>query len=361
MKDQIIISDNGDYDSINQLLEENNYYSLLVVCGKSAFKNRAGEYFRNRTEQGTSTITYFIEFEPNPEFSQVEKGVKLFKSKIYDLIVAIGGGSSIDVAKAIKYYSVLDNQEIIQVPILAIPTTAGSGAEATMYAVIYFDGEKKSVGSEKTLPDYVFFDSDTLTGLPLYHKKACMLDALCHSIESIWSLKATEESALYAKEAISIIDDNYMDYLNERDAVYSDMLRASYLAGKAIGITQTTAAHAMAYKLTKKYGLAHGHAVALCMNFIFQYLIEQATSTDNEKYIQKAFENINKAFGVDSISESIREYKKIVSCSELEEPDISSNDIEELVSSVNIERLSNMPIRLSQSDIKQLYGNMIKG
>lgn len=145
-------------------------------------------------------------------------GVKAFLESSADAIAAVGGGSAMDVAKCIKLYSGMDHnvcyleQEIIpnDIRFLAVPTTAGTGSEATRFAVIYYEGEKQSVAHESCIPDAVLVDPEALKTLPTYHRKAAMLDAFCHAVESFWSIKSTEESRGLAAEAIRMIL-QYMD------------------------------------------------------------------------------------------------------------------------------------------------------
>jgi len=144
----------------------------------------------------------FHDCEPNPKYDSVLKGLKLFEDNHCDMLISVGGGSPMDVAKSIKAFVGMDqqtpcvNQAIVPnaIPHLAIPTTAGTGSEATHFAVIYYEGKKYSVSDMSLTPDYVVLDAELLSGLPLYQRKATMLDALCHAIESYWSVKATKTS-----------------------------------------------------------------------------------------------------------------------------------------------------------------------
>ena len=122
-------------------------------------------------------------------------------------------------------------------------------------------------------------DASALKTLPIYQKKSTMMDALCHSIESYWSVNSTEESNKYSKQAIQTILENKDAYLANKDLGNANMLKAAYLAGKAINITQTTAGHAMSYKLTSLYGIAHGHAVAICISKLWEYMLEPVSYT----------------------------------------------------------------------------------
>ena len=225
----------------------------------------------------------FNQFTSNPLYEQVCKGVDLFNDNRCDAILAVGGGSTIDVAKCIKLYCRMDpsrnylDQECSDshIPLIAVPTTAGTGSESTRYAVIYYEGKKQSITHESIVPNYAVLEPSLLKSLPLYQKKCTMLDALCQGIESLWSVNSTDESMVFSKIAIETIMYHWHGYIednSDEDARYI-MLAANY-AGRAINITQTTAPHAMSYKLTSLYGLPHGHAVALCLPEVWMYMME---------------------------------------------------------------------------------------
>lgn len=126
-----------------------------------------------------------------------------------------------DVAKCIKLFAFMDlsqnclTQEIVanDIPLLAIPTTAGTGSEATRFAVIYYQGNKQSVNHTSCIPEYVLMDPGLLITLPMYQRKATMLDASVMPWESFWSVNATEESQKYAAEAIRLVLKEEQAYL----------------------------------------------------------------------------------------------------------------------------------------------------
>lgn len=223
----------------------------------------------------------FSEFTPNPRYEEVCEGINLFQITKCDTLLAVGGGSTIDIAKCIKLAVLAKegNDAIIpplvntrvecdgaKLPFIAIPTTAGTGSESTHNAVMYYEGAKQTVTNDSVLPDYAILEPSVLKTLPLYQKKCTMLDALCQGIESWWSVNSTEESYEYSQKTIELIMANWRKYIfkNDDEAAKQIMLAANY-GGRAINITQTTAAHAMSYKITSLYKFPHGHAVAVCL------------------------------------------------------------------------------------------------
>lgn len=285
-------------------------------------------------------VIRFNGFTSNPIYEDIQSGVKVLKENGCDFIVAIGGGSSIDTAKAIKYYHGAD------LPIMAVPTTSGTGSEATRFAAIYENGEKKSISDEKLLPAYVILQPGMLKLLPLYQKKCTMLDALCQAVESWWSKRATPESIRYSKEAISLILNNMKSYLANEDSGNTKMLFASNLSGKAINITTTTAPHAMSYKLTSLYGLPHGHAVAICLPKVWKQM--------------KNFDDIAVAFGQKNYVGAISFFEEMLRKLEIFPPrNVQAEDLEILTNSVNIERLNNNPVQFDKETIKNLYKEIL--
>ncbi|MCL1828003.1 MAG: phosphonoacetaldehyde reductase [Oscillospiraceae bacterium] len=281
-------------------------------------------------------VTRFSDFSPNPIYEDIKAGVKILRKYKCDYIVAVGGGSSIDTAKGIKYYNHTD------IPVMAVPTTAGTGSEATHFAALYKNGEKYSVADDRLLPDCVILQPELLKSLPVYQKKCTMLDALCQAIESWWSKKAVSESKAYSQKAVRLIIDNMDDYLKNEAGSNKNMLTASNLAGKAINITTTTAPHAMCYKLTTMYGLPHGHAAALCLPKVWRYM--------------GGFDDIAKALGKKKSGEAISFFEQMLRRLEILPPrNISDDDLEILTNSVNIQRLKNNPVRLDKDTIRELY------
>jgi len=283
----------------------------------------------------------YSDFTSNPLYEDAKAGAKFLRKNKCDFILAIGGGSSIDTAKGIKYYN------RVNLPIMAVPTTSGTGSEATHFAVIYKDSKKHSIADERLLPDYVILQPDLLRTLPVYQKKCTMLDALCQAIESWWSRKATPESIEYSRQAIKLILDNMDSYLRNEAVGNKNMLCASNLAGKAINITTTTAPHAMCYKLTSLYGLPHGHAAAICLPVVWRYM--------------GGFDDIAKAFGKSNYEEAVSFFEWLLQDLDIMPPKGATSDhLDILTNSVNTQRLHNNPVRLDKDTIRELYKKILE-
>ena len=322
----------------------------------------------------------FSDFTPNPLYEQVCNGIELLKSSNCDTILAVGGGSAIDVAKCIKLAVLAEegNAAIIpplvstrvacdgaKLPFIAIPTTAGTGSESTHNAVMYYDGAKQTVTNDGVLPDYAVLEPSVLKTLPLYQKKCTMMDALCQGIESWWSVNSTEESYDYSRKTIELIMANWRKYIFENDdeAAKQIMLAANY-GGRAINITQTTAAHAFSYKITSLYKLPHGHAVAVCLPEIWEYMLgnmDKCIDDRGQEYLSDIFDQISKAMGYENPKEAIAEFRQMMQDMDLKSPVAVNRDDElnVLSTSVNPVRLKNNPVRLSENVILELYSIIV--
>lgn len=323
----------------------------------------------------------FSDFTPNPLYEQVCNGIELLKSSDCDTILAVGGGSAIDVAKCIKLAVLAKegNAAIIpplvserlpidgsRLPFIAIPTTAGTGSESTHNAVMYYDGAKQTVTNDGILPDVAILEPKVLKTLPLYQKKCTMMDALCQGIESWWSVNSTEESYEYSRKAIELIMANWRKYIfdNDDEAAANIMLGANY-GGRAINITATTAAHAMSYKITSLYGLPHGHAVAVCLPEIWEFMLshpEKCIDSRGQEYLSGIFQDIAHAMGVESPYAARDIFICMLNDMELQNPVSSkrTEDIDVLSISVNPVRLKNNPVALDEDTIRSLYESIIR-
>lgn len=360
-----------------QIVKMLNIKKALLVAG-SSYKSLV---IKEVIDSMELEQVLFSDFTPNPLYEDVCKGIDLLKSEKCDSIIAVGGGSAIDVAKCIKlaYLAAEGNTAIIpplvntriecdssKLPLIAIPTTAGTGSESTHNAVMYFEGSKQTVTNDGILPDFAILEPSVLNSLPLYQKKCTMMDALCQSIESWWSINSTEESYGYSKKSIELIMQNWRAYIfdNNSNAATNIMNAANY-SGRAINITATTAAHAMSYKITSIYGLPHGHAVAVCLPEIWLYMIEhmeECIDSRGQKYLANTFNGIANSMGAKSPKEAICMFKNMMKEQNLKNPCSTNrnNDISILSTSVNPIRLKNNPVFLDSETIKGLYETIVK-
>ncbi|MEL7556162.1 MAG: phosphonoacetaldehyde reductase [bacterium] len=366
---QTILNHVDSVKNIEKILNNLKCHKILFVCGKSSYEKLP---LKADIDSQNIKHIYFSEFFPNPLYEDVSKGIDLFVNEKCDGILAIGGGSAIDVAKCIKLFCKMEKEtNYLQqefkdtgIPLIAIPTTAGTGSESTKYAAIYYKGKKYSVTHESILPNYAILDSRSLRTLSIYQKKCTMLDALCQAAESWWCVNSTEESKKYSKIAIEMIVANYERYLANDESVTGNLMLAANYAGRAINISPTTAAHAMSYKIISMYNIPHGHAVAVCFPHVWKYMIENSNKCiDNrgEKYLISVFNEIAVALGLRNGNDAIDWFLFLLEKLELSNPVSNDvNDINVLVSSVNIERLKNNPVELNEAELRELYKKIIR-
>lgn len=342
---------------------------VLLVCDSSF------PYLNIKADIEAMDVPYvvFSDFTPNPLYDDVCKGVDLFNITKCDTILAVGGGSSMDVAKCIKLYCRMNKETLYLeqeykdtgIKLIAIPTTAGTGSESTRYAVIYYDGKKQSVTHDSIIPNVAILEPKVLKTLPLYQKKCTMLDALCQGIESWWSVNSTDESKEYSKIAVETIMKSWREYIFENtDESAKNIMEAANYAGRAICITQTTAAHAFSYKITSLYKLPHGHAVAVGLPEIWQYMIdnmEKCIDNRGQEYLTNVFSDISKAMGCETPSLAIKVFRQMLKEMDLSNP-VASNrkeDLDILSHSVNPIRLRNNPIVLDEETIESIYNRIM--
>ena len=338
----------------------------MLVCDKSF--DYLPEKVRDIYYSHKDNCIRFDDFEPNPKYESAVKGVELLSHKNCSLIVAIGGGSTIDIAKCIKLFlgsgdeSVYFKQKpcydlVSSINLIALPTTAGTGSESTKHAVIYYEGVKQSICDDEIVPDAVILYPAVLEKLPMIHKKAAMLDALCQACESWWSKGSTTQSIIYSKKAVMDIVELWKPYISSDSSAAKAILLAANNAGRAINITKTTAAHAMSYKMTSIYGLPHGIAVALCFSVVWKYMIKKA-----DKELLNIFDEIALCFYAKDADEAVMIFEKMLADMDIGYPRSVNReqDIELLVQSVNPERLSNNPIMFSSEELREMYEEIVK-
>lgn len=376
---KVINNQRGNFELAN-LLKENNWKKIMIVSGSTFEKTYLNEWF----ERLPQTFIQFKGFSSNPKYEEVCEGVQLFLKEKCDCILAVGGGSAIDTAKCIKLFAKLDqnkdylNQAFVDsdIPFIAIPTTAGSGSEANRNAVIYKDGNKVSIFHETCRPDYLYFEPIFLQTLPDYVKKSTLADAICQCIESIWAKTSTEESIQIASEGLKLLLDNAMVYLRGEERVLDAIQKGAYLSGKAIDLTKTTAAHALSYKLASTCHINHGHAVMMLLPSVCLHLTSKLESYGIETLVD---ERNDLPEEIQSLMKKMNVIKNIVLPGEisylalykqlsfilrilgLSIPSfIGEEGIWDLVKNVNIERLNNHPLALTEQEIYCVYLDAFK-
>lgn len=229
--------------------------------------------------------TVFAEVEPEPSHATIMKGKAWAEAHNLTAIIAIGGGSVIDAAKAICCLAatdlditpIMDRQIVVAnktVPLLAIPTTAGTGSEVTPFCVLTNQATslKKSLGSPYFYPDLALLVPQFVATLPQQVIADVGMDVLAHAFEAIWSVKSQPIAENLAFAAIRLVNENFIAYYRQPDnlAAASNMLQAASIAGMAFSNTFTAACHALSFPIGQRFHLSHGASCALTLHLIAQ-------------------------------------------------------------------------------------------
>lgn len=368
----------GSIRNLKDILKEENPNKIFLVTGKKSYEKSGIKDYVTQYLQNYDFI-HFDDFSSIPLFDDVKKGILEFRNEKCDLVIAIGGGSVIDFAKLTNILESQDNNKIDYVrlarkiekpgkPLVAIPTTSGSGSEATHFAVVYVKERKFSVTSSHILPKYSIVDPEFTKSLSPKITAISGIDVLCQAIESWWSINSTSLSRSFSKESIKLILHNLLITVrNPTEETRLDMARASNLAGKAINITKTTAAHAISYPLTYFFGIPHGHAVSLTLGefFIFNSSVDKSNITNLNRLddYQKIFSELLDVFEVTDALSAKQKIRKLLIDLNLESKfsmfNISNKDIPLILNNVNIERLDNNPRKVSREDLESILVSLI--
>ncbi len=278
----IFKGDNVYRDIINVLQKEK---TVLIISGKNTPKLGLMTKLLFALDNASYKYVLYSNVTPNPTISVVEEAVKLYHEKECYQIIAFGGGSPIDCAKIVAARVAKPRQPINKmrgllkickklVPIIAIPTTAGSGSETTIAAVITDDSthEKYAISDTCLIPSYVAFIPELTESLPPIITATTGLDALTHAIESYIGQSNTKQTRVDALEAIKLIHDNLLSaYNNVNDRkVREAMLYGAFLAGKAFTRAFVGNVHAISHALGGCYNIAHGLANAIVLPLVLK-------------------------------------------------------------------------------------------
>ncbi len=311
---------------------------VFLMAGEHFYKHYSLDFLKGLE------VSSFTKSGPNVNTLEIEKAYAEFNTANPEAIVAIGGGSVIDLGKSILYRCIESGKDIPA--FIAVPTTAGSGSEATQFAVVYEGQQKVSWVNAQLLPGVAVLDPELTYSLSPFQTAVSGMDVLAQAIESWWSLAAGDASKLFASAAIQLWMQYFPDAVKgPTEELREKMLLAAHQAGKAINITRTTGPHALSYYLTANHRVPHGQAVALFLPIFFLYNQPQQDlcnllKVKNEMEAKEFIQSVMKVAGL-AIS--------------LKELGIAREDvIDELLASVNTERFGNNPRPFDQNALKEL-------
>ncbi len=269
-----IIFGSGSFDALAQHLGELKAKRPLIVLDKNLAETGIRERLSRMLQKDGVNFSLFEQTEPEPRLELADEGARAALKSKCDSVIGIGGGSSMDVAKAVAVlaankgkaadYLGLNKVPGPGLPTIMVPTTAGTGSEVTFTAVFIRKNLKKKEGmnSPYLYPDLALLDPQLTLSLPPGPTATTGLDALCHAIESYTSINASPMSEMMSLEAIGLISENLRTCVHNGSDLDSreNMLRGSLYAGLGLANAGVTAVHSLSYPLGGKYGIPHGLA-----------------------------------------------------------------------------------------------------
>jgi alcohol dehydrogenase class IV len=361
-------------NKLNFFLEKKKIQNILIITGQKSF-NFSGFKKLEIYKKYKSIMTILYKNNKVPEFNELKYLIKKINIINPDLIIALGGGCVIDYAKlANGLHNIKNLKKKIKnstlrlqskkTKILAIPTTAGSGAEATKFSVIYIDKIKYSVEHNLLKPDFFSLIPKLVVNSPKIVRSSSGFDAIAQASESIFSKNANIRSLRYSSKSLNFSIKSFLKFVNTPKLNNAaQMLKAANFSGKAINIARTNAPHALSYFFTSKFKIPHGIAVSVFFVEIINLFYLTSNKKNNMDLIKKFdlffklirksdIKGFNNLFNKFFLQSGIKKYL-----------DKSLKRIKYQKNSkfyYNSNRLKNSPIKISTKDINRLYFNKFK-
>lgn len=370
----------GAFSTLLDEVQKLKVSKIAVVSDKGLERAGVVQKVIDLLEPMSIPIVTFTEIAGEPTFRLVREATFQLRKEKCDLIIGIGGGSALDVAKTVAalldkpeltpYLSGAERIESRTIPCILLPTTSGTGSEVTMNA-IFGDEEKelkRGIVSPDLLPDVAIVDPELTLSCPPRVTAASGVDAFTHAIESYVAVKATPLTKIYAEKAMKLFPSHIVRSVhNGKDLeARTGMSWVSVLAGVSLANAGVGAVHALAYPLGGKYHIEHGVANALLMPYVFNV----TGTTCMEQMVEVAeFLKIGdfKANPHDALDAVVNYLYKLLKQLDLPyslaELGVSEESLPQLAHQASqIDRLlSNTPYRLSEQKILQIYQNAYAG
>lgn len=304
--------------AVNKLGKETSKLGkkALIVTGKSS-SQKSGALHKVLDSLKEENLEYFVfdKIGSDPTVEMVEEGLEVAKQEGIDVIIALGGGSPMDAAKGISIMvnnpgNISDYEKmsptIAGVPIIAIPTTAGTGSEVTKFTVITDEKRKRKmlIGGETLIPKIAILDAELTKTMPPQVTAATGMDALTHAIEAYISKVAQPMSEIFALKAIKLISQNIVKAVlnGENMEARENMLLGQLYAGLAFSNASVALVHAMSRPLGAYFKVPHGVANAILLPKIMEY---------NHSAIPEKFKVLAEIMGENTASLSVRDSSKL--------------------------------------------------
>ena len=311
MADRIVLNGRSYHGSgaiaeIVPEIQRGGYKKIFVCSDPDLVKFGVTAKVTDLLEEAGIPFSLYSEIKPNPTIQNVQDGVAAFKESGADAIVTIGGGSSMDTAKAIGV--IITNPEFADVrslegvaetknhavPTIAVPTTAGTAAEVTInYVITDVEKQRKFVCVDTNdIPEVAIIDPDMMSSMPKGLTAATGMDALTHAIEGYITKGAWEMTDMFHLEAIKLISKHLRDAVDNKPEGRKGMALAQYIAGMGFSNVGLGIDHAMAHTLSAYYDTPHGVACAMLLPIAMEY---------NKEYTGERYREIARAMGVEGV------------------------------------------------------------
>jgi alcohol dehydrogenase class IV len=371
-----IIFGNGSFDTLADHIRELKASRPLIVLdrnlSKTGLKDRVSEILG---KNGFKSTLFDKQVEAEPRLEVADEGAKVVRKGKCDIVVGIGGGSAMDVAKAIAVlaanngkaedYLGLNKVPGPGLPTIMVPTTAGTGSEVTFTAVFVRQNLKKKEGmnSPYLYPDLAVLDPELTLTLPPVSTASTGIDALCHAIESYTSIKASPMSEMFSLDAIQLISSNLRTCVHDGGNLEAreKMLLGSLYAGLGLANAGVGAVHSLSYPLGGKYGVSHGLANTVMLPHVMYFNLPGAL----EKFAVIAEvmgENVEDMplreaayFAVEAVQSLIEDCGIYTTLEDLNIPEEDFPEIAKVAMTVT-RPLENNPRKVTIEDAIEIYG-----
>lgn len=369
----------GSIEKIKEIIAKEKSQKVVVFSDEGIKATGLLDILTKQLDETGVQYHVFTDCKPEPSYLQVEAVVDMVQGQECDLIIGLGGGSVMDAAKLASVlkgapYTIKDllndpTQAEKKVKTVMIPTTCGTGSEATCNAIVAIPEEKskKGIVNDNMIPDYVILDAQMIAKLPKAIVAATGVDALAHVVECFTSKKATPFSDCYALEGAKLIFANIREAYNNPDNMdaKNKMLIGAYYGGIAITGSGTTAVHALSYPLGGKFHIAHGVSNAILFAHVMKFNKDACADrlavlcdAINPAYAEKTVEE-----KVDYVINQIADIVKVTNIpTDLTQYGVTMDDLDFLVTAGSQQQrlLVNNMKELSLDDIRNIYLKVVK-
>ena len=369
----------GSIEKIKEIIAKEKSQKVVVFSDEGIKATGLLGILTEKLDETGIQYHVFTDCKPEPTYGQVEAVVDMVQGQECDLIIGLGGGSVMDAAKLASVlkgapYTIKDllndpTQAEKKVKTVMIPTTCGTGSEATCNAIVAVPEEKskKGIVNDNMIPDYVILDAQMIAKLPKAIVAATGVDALAHVVECFTSKKATPFSDCYALEGAKLIFANIREAYNNPDNMdaKNKMLIGAYYGGIAITGSGTTAVHALSYPLGGKFHIAHGVSNAILFAHVMKFNKDACAErlavlcdAINPAYAEKTVEE-----KADYVIDQIADIVKVTNIpTDLTQYGVTMDDLDFLVTAGSQQQrlLVNNMKELSLDDIRNIYLKVVK-